>query len=204
MNEPQEQYLIGTDGELGRILSGSESETADDDALLVELHNGARALVPQSLLTITADGQYAIALSRAEIEDQLRAHQRIVLPVMAEELHVEKRQHITGRIRVRKLVREHEELVDEQLLREYVEVERMPLNRPLEEPAKVRYEGDVMVIPVMEELIVVEKRLVLREEVRLVKRVESRPYEATATLRSEEVVVERVPGDVSAEQTTDS
>ncbi|NJM05318.1 YsnF/AvaK domain-containing protein [Candidatus Gracilibacteria bacterium] len=145
------------------------------------------------MLAREVDGHYAVALSRAELVAHIGDDQRIVLPVVAEELHVEKREHTTGRVRVRKLVREQEETVDETLLREYVEVERVPLNQALDAPATVRYDGEVMVIPVMEELLVVEKRLVLREEIRLVKRVAQIPHQQTVTLRSEEVVVERDP-----------
>ena len=51
-----------------------------------------------------------------------------------------------------------------------VEVERVAVGRTLAEgetPPQTREEGDTLIIPVVEEMAVVVKRLVLREEVRL-------------------------------------
>ncbi|MCA1628121.1 MAG: YsnF/AvaK domain-containing protein, partial [Acidobacteria bacterium] len=62
------------------------------------------------------------------------------------------------------VVREREEIVDELLLKEAVEVERVIINREVDAPVPVRYEGETMIVPVLEEMLVVEKRLVLKEE----------------------------------------
>jgi uncharacterized protein (TIGR02271 family) len=87
-------------------------------------------------------------------------------------------------------------MVDEPLLREEVTVERAAINQIVNEPVPVRYEGDTMIVPVLEEILVVEKRLVLKEEIRITRqRVEQREPQRV-TLRSEEVIVERVdPSD---------
>ena len=61
-------------------------------------------------------------------------------------------------------------LVHEPSMQEDIQIERVPVNRWLSEPASVRYEGDIMIIPVMEEVPVVEKRLRLKEELRVTKR----------------------------------
>jgi stress response protein YsnF len=77
------------------------------------------------------------------------------------------------------------------LSRERVEVERVAVNRIVEQAPAVRTEGDVTIIPVLEEVLVVEKRLMLREEVRLVRRREETREQQTVTLRKEEVEVTR-------------
>jgi len=65
------------------------------------------------------------------------------------------------------------------------------VDRVVAGPVPVRHEGDTMIVPVLEEVLVVEKRLVLKEELRVTRRrVETREPQ-TVTLRREDVVVER-------------
>jgi uncharacterized protein (TIGR02271 family) len=116
-----------------------------------------------------------------------------VLPVVAEELAVETRRVPTGTVRVRKTVEQRETVVDEPVVREQVEIERVAVNRPVAAAPPVRQEGDTVVIPLVEETLVVEKRLVVREEIRITRRrVETREPQRVA-LRSETVAVDRVP-----------
>jgi uncharacterized protein (TIGR02271 family) len=72
-------------------------------------------------------------------------------------------------------------------------VERVPVGRVVEAAPQVRSEGDTMVVPVLEEVLVVEKRLMLKEEVRITLRRVAETSQQRVTLRSEEVVVERDP-----------
>ena len=114
-----------------------------------------------------------------------------VVPVIEEELRVGKRVVETGRVRVTKTVHEHEETVDESLMREEYDVERVPIDAFVDGPVGPRYEGETLVVPVLEEVLVVEKRLVVREELRITpKRTEERESRRF-TLRKEEVSVER-------------
>jgi uncharacterized protein (TIGR02271 family) len=111
---------------------------------------------------------------------------------MVEEAEVQKRLVETGKVRVTKRVQERETLVDEPLFREEVEVTRVPMQRVVDGPIPVRDENGTMIIAVLEEVLVVEKRLMLKEEIHIRKhRVEThRPQQVT--LRSEEVEVERL------------
>jgi Domain of unknown function (DUF2382). len=83
-------------------------------------------------------------------------------------------------------------------MHEDIQIERVPVNRWLSEPASVRYEGDIMIIPVMEEVPVVEKRLRLKEELRVTKRQITTQRSEPMRLRSEEVHVERMPGQAQS------
>jgi len=56
---------------------------------------------------------------------------------------------------------------DEPLLREDCEVERVSVRKLLDKPAETRQEGDTLIVPLMEEIWVVEKRLMLREELHI-------------------------------------
>ena len=113
------------------------------------------------------------------------------MPVVREEVKISKRQVETGRVRITKHVRERQQPVRAELLRQEVEVQRVPLNRVLDAPPKVREEGDVLVIPILEE--VVEKRWLLKEEVRVRRRSVQTSHRDSVVLRTEMVSVEREP-----------
>lgn len=114
----------------------------------------------------------------------------IVVPLIAEEISIGKRIVETGGMRVHKTVREDVQTINEPILREHIEVERVPLNQYVETAPAIRYEGEVMIVPVLEEVVVTEKRLLLREEIRLVKRREEIANVQEVTLRREEINVE--------------
>ena len=116
-----------------------------------------------------------------------------VVPIVQEELHIEKQKVETGRVRLTKTVQEREVMVTEPSMQEDIQIERVPVNRWLSEPASVRYEGDMMIIPVMEEVPVVEKRLRLKEELRVTKRQITSQRSEPVRLRTEDVRVERMP-----------
>lgn len=60
--------------------------------------------------------------------------------------------------------------IDGSLFKEDIDVQRIPINRVLDVPAETRIEDGVTIIPVMEERLKVEKQLILREEIRIVKK----------------------------------
>jgi uncharacterized protein (TIGR02271 family) len=115
-----------------------------------------------------------------------------VLPVIQETVDVHTTPVEKGRVRIRKMVHEREELVDPPLLRDDVVVERVPINHVVEGPIPVRSEGDTLIIPLFEEVLVVETRLLLKEEVHLTKRRVETHTPQRVTLRREEAIVERV------------
>jgi uncharacterized protein (TIGR02271 family) len=116
----------------------------------------------------------------------------LVLPVIVEELDVHKRRVETGTVRITKIVQEREVLVDEPLWRDEVDITRVPVQRVVDGPIPVRYEGDTMIVSLLEEVLVVEKRLLLTEELYIrTQRVETH-HPQRVTLRSEEARVERL------------
>ncbi len=120
----------------------------------------------------------------------------VVIPLAEEAVTVSKREVETGRVRVA-LTTDTETVLAREVLRgRRVEVERVPVGRTLAEgeaPPQSREEGDTLVIPVFEEVAVVVKRLVLREEVRLHFAPTEQPFEETVEVRRQRAAVERVP-----------
>lgn len=117
------------------------------------------------------------------------------VPVHGEQLEVHKRVVDTGRgVRVDKQVREVPASVEEALWREQVDVERVPVGRMVEpgEAPAARYEGDTLVVPVLEEVLVVEKRCRIKEELRITRSRSERRHAETVMLRQEDVAVQRI------------
>jgi uncharacterized protein (TIGR02271 family) len=112
-----------------------------------------------------------------------------VIPVLEEKLEVRKRRTRKG-VRVRKSVQERAVTVDEPEVHQEVEVTRVPVGRVVDGPMDSYAEGDTTVIPVVEEEIVVQKRWVLREEVRIAKRGVTRHAPKRVVLRSESAHIE--------------
>ena len=116
-----------------------------------------------------------------------------VLPLLAEEIAVSKQVVETGRVQVTRVTHEREQLIDELLAHETVEIDRTPIGRQIDAMPAVRDEGDTIVIPIVEEVLVIERRLLLKEEVR-VRRVRSTEiHQETVTLRHHEAVVTHLP-----------
>src|SRR3712207_3899375 len=118
-----------------------------------------------------------------------------VLPLLEEGLRVEKRNVVTGKVRVRSVVDTVEEIARAELDEERVEVTRVPIDREVTTPPTVRTEGDVVIVPVLEEVLVVEKRLLLKEELHIRRHVARENFEVPVTLRKQRAVIERVTPD---------
>ena len=121
-------------------------------------------------------------------EDQI---ENVSVPVIEEELEVGKRRVEGDRVSVRTVSSERTEVVEQPLESMEVEVERIAIDREIDTAPEIRNDGDTMIIPIVEERLVVEKRLFLREEVHVHRRRVVTQFRQNVTLRSQEVVVER-------------
>ncbi|WP_400190176.1 YsnF/AvaK domain-containing protein [Hymenobacter sp. B81] len=117
----------------------------------------------------------------------------VVVPVIAEQLRVEKELVETGKVRVSKQVHEEHQVVEMPLVHEELSVEHVPINQYVDvAPPAVRYEGDTTIMPVLREVLVVEKRLLLVEEVRITKRQVHTQTAEQVTLRHEQISTEHL------------
>jgi uncharacterized protein (TIGR02271 family) len=121
------------------------------------------------------------------------AGRETVIPVFEENLSVSKRVVEKARVRVSRVTHDYQQMVDELLQHEKVEVERVPVDRPVEAIPSVRQEGDVTIIPVVEEVVKIERHLVLKEEVHIRRVKQTERYQETITLRRQEAVISRQP-----------
>ena len=116
------------------------------------------------------------------------------IPLVEEQLTVGTRVVETGRgVRIHKTISEQPVVIDERLVREEMAIERVPVDRivALEDKPVTRYEGDTLVVPVFEEVLVVERRLRIKEELRITRIRHEERYQDTVSLKTEQVEVER-------------
>ena len=120
-----------------------------------------------------------------------------VIPLVEEALRVGKRRVDTGRVRVSVQTDVEEQVVRETLRSDRAEIKRIAIGRELAdgEPAPVlRQEPDgTVVLPVVEEVLFIERRLVLREEIRMRLVAVAEPVEQPVTIRRQRASVERLP-----------
>ncbi|MBZ2209696.1 YsnF/AvaK domain-containing protein [Massilia soli] len=129
---------------------------------------------------------------------------RLTVPVHQEELHVGVRTVDTGRgVRVHKTVGEHGQLIEETLMHDEIDVRHVPVDKiiALSDAPASRYEGDTLIVPVLEEILVVEKRLRIKEEIHITRSKRPQRFSETVVVKSETAAVERfdegpdVPGN---------
>jgi uncharacterized protein (TIGR02271 family) len=120
-------------------------------------------------------------------------HDPDTVRLVEETLRLDKRQVSTGKVRIRTVVDNVEDVARASLDEEKVEITRVPVGKAVDVAPVVRTEDGVTIIPVLEEVLFVEKRLVLTEELHIRRRVETENVEVPVTLRKERAVVDTIP-----------
>jgi uncharacterized protein (TIGR02271 family) len=123
------------------------------------------------------------------------------VPLIEESAHVDKLQIDRGGYRVTKRIEQHEQQLDVSLQRQRVAIERRPIGEWVREMPPIRHDGDTLIVPLVEEVLVTEKRLRLVEEVHIRQIQETRHTSIPVTLRKDTIEIERLapPGPVDAE-----
>ncbi|HLV79214.1 MAG TPA: YsnF/AvaK domain-containing protein [Chthonomonadaceae bacterium] len=197
MADTQTFCVFGSDGLRGTFEDLASLAQTDNALVAVRLEDGRRLWIPRQMLTQRNDGAYSVPFGLKELEaihnrSQEETSSFMTIPVIREEASVEKQVVQTGRARIHKKVVERQETWDEPLEREEVEIERVPVNQIVCDPVPtVRQEGDVLILPLLEEVLVVEKRVMLKEEVHIRRRRSTFHHPVQVSLRSEEVRIER-------------
>jgi uncharacterized protein (TIGR02271 family) len=93
----------------------------------------------------------------------------IVIPVVREELKADTQKVKAGTIRVQEKIHEDKETIEQALVTECVDVERIAKNEMVSGPQPIRGDGDALIIPVVKEVLRVERGWILTEEVRMTR-----------------------------------
>ena len=190
--EPGMPVFAGDGSQVGAL------EDMDESALRV----GTQRIPIEAVDRITAEGIYlhrdaawpdATTVEpskdrRTGAAGDAKGHKTVRVPVVEERLRVDTRP-TEGEVEVRKTVEEMDQVVRLSLQRGEVEVQRVPVNRRIDAPVGQRMEGDWLIVPVLEEVLVVEKRLMLKEEIRIRTTPSERQEEVRERVRRERVDV---------------
>ena len=134
------------------------------------------------------------------LSDSLPAHlfDGEVPRLHAERLDVKRHVHETGRVSVATITRTQQQALDELLTREHVEIEHVEIGCMIDEMPGIREEGDSLIIPVVEEVAIVVRRLRLTKEIRITRVRGVRHHQEVVELRRQEAVVRRSPADAAS------
>ncbi|WP_430246361.1 YsnF/AvaK domain-containing protein [Neorhizobium sp. DAR64861/K0K2] len=119
-------------------------------------------------------------------------HDETTIQIVEESVSVDKERVATGRVRVSTSSSEVEELAQATLSGTRVEVTRERMDREIDAIPETRVEGDTTIIPVVEEIVVIEKRLILVEEIRIRQILTSEDVSVPVTVRKQTATVERI------------
>ena len=109
----------------------------------------------------------------------------VTVPVSEEQLTIETRRVPTGQVRVETRTETLQEIAEADLETSEVEVVRVPVDREVDSPPPMRSEGDVTIIPVLEERLVISTRLVLKEEIHIKRRRSVETVQVPVSLRKQ-------------------
>lgn len=192
--------IVDSDGLYGTVTGHHTLAAQRDPAqhaglsdLVVVRHREHQVLLPVGLFQAAETG-FRIPFSFATLVAGSETPGKLVIPVMQEEMSVGKQRVDTGRgVRVHKTVVQTPNIVEHELQQDVLDIQHVPCDRLVDAsdlPA-VRYDGDTLVIPVLEEVLVVQKQLRLKEEIRITRSSQTVTGRETVMLRTEQVDIER-------------
>lgn len=117
------------------------------------------------------------------------------IQLVEDEISVTKRADISERVKINTITDVAEHLVESSLTRETVSVERVPIGKVIAAGETVPIAttiGDVTIIPIFEEVVVVEKRLILKEELRLTRTQTEENVQIPVSLRKQRAVIQHL------------
>jgi uncharacterized protein (TIGR02271 family) len=172
-------------------LSGEGS----DAHLIVRLDDGDRTMmVPYEVIDTTQSTEDLVVIqgSVGELlnpQMPIGEHEAQTFGLAAEEAVAHVHEVDRGRLLIDKTVEivPHEAQID--VGTDRVDVQRVPVNEEVDTPPQVREEGDTLIVPVVEEVLVVTKRYRILEEVRVTKHRDIRTETFSEDLRREVVRV---------------
>lgn len=132
--------------------------------------------------------------------EPLFKEEKKTISVLNEFLTVKKKIVETGRIHISKKIQLREENFNVPVMQEHVNVERITINQYVNEAPQIRQVGKTMIIPVLKEVWVVRKELLLIEEIHVTRTQTEEIISGTEMLREEVVDIVQTPAPGSDEQ----
>jgi uncharacterized protein (TIGR02271 family) len=187
-----------TDGRFGTVKDVLVRPKSGELAHLLVEHDESLVMVPADLiLEVVSPNQVRLITNRDGARARLSGvvstpelGGQVRIPIHEERLRVDVRGVDLGELRIHKRVERFPETVTQAVERDELEIERVRLDRLIDAPVETRQENGWLIVPIMEEVLVVTKQLVLTEEVRIRTRPVVEEQEVYETLRRERVEIE--------------
>jgi len=151
MAEPKMFPVYDETGHIGCLLSPARFLDSRSEKT-IRLDNGQEITVPSAALKVQPDGSFRL-LSEANTR---RSETTTPAPAAISPESPE--------------VLEPDELRNAGFFQDEYDIEHVPVGRILDAPVTQRQEGETLVLPVVEEVLVYRRKLYLREEIRITRR----------------------------------
>ena len=133
--------------------------------------------------------------------EQDRVDRDLVIPVVQEQVSVDAMPVVTGGVRVTKHVESQDQVIEQQLRTMHADVKRVKTNRVVDGPQQpAQRSGNTLIIPIVSEVVQVEKRWVVTEEIHITQREEVENFQQTVPVNYERADIERVDESGNAER----
>jgi uncharacterized protein (TIGR02271 family) len=120
----------------------------------------------------------------------MRRPDRVHIPLAEERLRVGRKRVATRRVRLRTRTERTQHVIEEPSLHETFDIKRIKTNQLVDSPPRVRQEGRTTIIPLLKEVIIVTKQLVVAEELHITRHVEKSSSRKRVTLRSQRLEID--------------
>ena len=141
------------------------------------------------------DGRKEANINLNNLENSVQVFEEgeeIIIPIVKEEIHIDKEIIESGKVRIIKTISEEKSSVEVPIKHTEVHVEHKPKNEYVDANHQaIRYEGDTMIVSVLKEVVVVQKKTLLVEELHITNTQKQEIYKEDVILKSEHISVER-------------
>jgi uncharacterized protein (TIGR02271 family) len=202
----EDARIVDRDGVVIGTLLAAEEEGQPGSAIVVRTGDGREVSIPYDQIdrSVSTAEEIVVDFQAASVEVSPEAagivENRANISLVEEELDVSTRWVEQGRVVIRKRVETVPQEKTIELAQEGVEIVRTPVNELVDQLPQVRTEGETTIIPVVEEVLVVEKRYRLVEEVRVTSTRGTEPHTIRENLRREVVDFEEVPASTEGDR----
>ena len=177
-----------------------DSTSAANTMIVVRTYEGRRVEVPATVVDpATTEGDVHLRVATDAEADETSppdlsgtlevVGDRLVIPIREEVLIPSTHPVELGTVKVAKRVETVPMETTVDVTRDDVTVDRIPIDRQVDSVPAPRHEGDTLIVPVVEEVLVTEKRLMLREEIRITRRQINEKVPVSDTVRREVVEI---------------
>ena len=204
--------VVASDRVIGTLVPRLDNDPNNNDLTVALANSDQRISIPISAVdmttstvdrvvlaipasAITGEADTTTSATQTNRAERFATEESLTVPLAEEELIARTRERQIGSVRIDKRVETQPAQVTTEVGHEEVTVERVTHNTPIDATPESRFEGDTLIIPVVEEVLVTEKRLILREEVHIRRQWVTEQVTVEDTVRREVLEIDEGGGN---------